>query len=120
MKRSGLSQAVGLDLLCVVVFVAIGRRQHETGSAIAGIAKTATPFLLGLAISWLALRREWSRPTTIRTGIGIWIGTLVVGMLGRRFFFEGGTATAFVIVATLFLGATMLGWRSVVSRRAAR
>jgi hypothetical protein len=28
-----------------------------------------------------------------------------------------GTATAFVIVATVFLGTTMLGWRGLMARR---
>ena len=34
----------------------------------------------------------------------------------QREVFERGTAPAFVIVATVFLGATMLGWRALAER----
>jgi hypothetical protein len=37
----------------------------------------------------------------------------------RNYLFNRGTAPAFIIVATLFLGATMLGWRAVLARRTA-
>jgi hypothetical protein len=33
-------------------------------------------------------------------------------MIVRRAMFDRGTATAFVIVATLFLGAGLVGWRA--------
>jgi hypothetical protein len=45
--------------------------------------------------------------------------TVLMGMVLRNFAFDRGTALPFVIVATLFLAATMLGWRAVAARRAA-
>jgi hypothetical protein len=36
----------------------------------------------------------------------------------RNMVFNRGTAAAFVIVATVFLGITMFGWRAVVAHRA--
>jgi hypothetical protein len=41
-----------------------------------------------------------------------------MGMLLRNMVFNRGTAVAFVIVATVFLGITMFGWRALLSRRA--
>ena len=37
---------VGLDVLSVMVFVVIGRRSHDEGSAVAGVFETAAPFLV--------------------------------------------------------------------------
>jgi predicted nicotinamide N-methyase len=39
-----------------------------------------------------------------------------MGMVLRNLVFDLGTAPAFVVVATLFLGATMLGWRRLAAR----
>ena len=41
----------------------------------------------------------------------IWVFPLAVGMVLRRFVFDRGTATSFVVVASVFLGLTMFGWR---------
>ena len=43
--------AAGLDTFAVVLFVAIGRREHEEDSAISGLINTAAPFLIALAIA---------------------------------------------------------------------
>ena len=102
--------AAGLDTFAVVLFVAIGRREHERDSAIAGLIETAAPFLIALAFAWLVLR-VWKRPTEWRTGVGVWAIVVVAGMLLRNLVFDAGTATAFVIVATLFLALFIVGWR---------
>jgi hypothetical protein len=117
-----LPLALGIDTFSVVLFVAVGRREHERDSAISGLINTAAPFLIALAIAWLVLR-AWNRPTDWRTGVGIWAITLVAGMLLRNLVFGDGTATSFVIVATLFLALFLIGWRLVfalVERRSPR
>ena len=117
-----LPLALGVDTFSVVLFVAVGRREHERDSAIAGLIDTAAPFLIGLALAWVVLR-AWNRPTDWRTGIGVWAITLVVGMLVRGLVFGDGTATSFVIVAALFLALFLIGWRvafGVIDRRATR
>jgi hypothetical protein len=115
--------AASLDALCVVIFVAVGRRNHDESSAIEGTLTTAAPFLVSLAVAWLVLR-AWNRPLDVRTGLLLWPIVVIVGMLLRRFVFDDGTATAFVVVATLFLGVTLIGWRAiwalVTSRRTSR
>jgi hypothetical protein len=119
-RRTAL--AAGLDTFSVVLFVAIGRREHERDSTITGLIGTAAPFLIALAVAWLALR-VWRRPLDWRTGIGIWAVVLVGGMLLRNTVFGDGTATSFVIVAALFLASFLVGWRvaaTLVERRALR
>jgi Protein of unknown function (DUF3054) len=118
-RRSLLTAAL-IDLLCVVVFVVIGRKQHDEGSAAAGIAKTAAPFLIALVVGWLVARPTWNTPRSSRAAVTIWSTTVAVGMLLRRFAFDRGTAVAFVMVATIFLGVTMFGWRFVARQLAAK
>ena len=102
--------ALGIDVFSVTLFVAVGLREHERDSAIAGLIDTAAPFLLALALAWIVLR-AWRRPTDWRTGVGIWAITVAAGMLLRNLVFDDGTATSFVIVATAFLALFLVGWR---------
>ncbi|MGB0115157.1 MAG: DUF3054 domain-containing protein [Ilumatobacteraceae bacterium] len=106
--------AAGLDTATIVLFVAIGKREHEQDSAIAGLIETAAPFLIALALAWLVLR-VWKRPTAWQTGVGVWAIVVAVGMLLRNLVFDNGTATSFIIVATSFLGLFLIGWRLVVA-----
>lgn len=96
----------------VVLFAAAGRREHGEGGAFLDVLETAAPFLIGLAVAW-AVVRAWRRPASLTTGLAIWPITILVGMIARRQLFDRGTAPSFVIVATLFVGACLVGWRLV-------
>ena len=104
--------AAALDLASVLVFVAIGRRNHDEGEGVAGIVETAAPFLIGLAAAWLIVR-AWRWPMAILTGVTVWPVTVLIGMLCRSLIFGDGTAASFVVVATVFLGFCLVGWRAV-------
>ena len=104
------------DLVCVLVFVVLGRRNHDEGTAAAGVARTAAPFAIALLVGWGAARRARRPPSSLSFGLEVWAGTVVIGMLLRRFAFDRGTAAPFVIVAIVFLGTTLLGWRLVAWR----
>ncbi|HLV73950.1 MAG TPA: DUF3054 domain-containing protein [Vulgatibacteraceae bacterium] len=108
--RSGW--AAVLDVLCVLVFIAIGRATHEEGASLVGYAGTVWPFLVALGAGWAA-GRVWRRPESLlRSGVVVWVTTLAGGMALRVL--SGDTAaTAFVVVAAGFLGLTMLGWRGL-------
>ena len=98
------------DVVCVLVFCAIGRRSHAEGITVAGVLETAWPFLSGAAAGWLAAM-AWRRPTALApTGIVIWVSTVVVGMLLRKATSQG-TAISFVVVASLSTAILLLGWR---------
>lgn len=110
------SLAALLDIVAVAVFVAIGLSVHTAGVTLSGMASVSWPFLTGAAIGWLGARRS---PWTVwPSGIVVWLSTVAVGMF-LRVVASQGIAAAFVVVALLFLGAEMLGWRlvaQVVSR----
>ena len=100
------------DLLAVLVFVSIGRRNHAEGVTATGVVATAWPFVAGTAAGWAA-SRAWRAPTSVlATGVPVWVATIAVGMVLRRVTGEG-TPVSFVIVASTFLGTFLLGWRLV-------
>ncbi len=103
----------------MVLFVAIGRRNHDEGTAIDGIATVAAPFLIALAIAWLS-SRAWRTPGSMRTSVIVWLVTVFGGLELRHFEFDRGTATPYVIVATLVLGAFIVGGRFVLNLRLRR
>ena len=103
------------DLASILVFVAIGRRNHDEGTAVDGIATIAAPFLISLAVGWV-VARAWTRPMRVETAFIIWPITVALGMVLRNLVFDRGTALPFIIVATLVTGVFLVGWRMVASR----
>lgn len=106
-------KALAFDILCVMALVIIGTRNHDTDTGVSGVLYVAAPFLIAVTavhVAFVVRHRTMSV-------VWPWLGTVVAGMLLRNVVFDRGTALPFIIVATLFLGATMYGWRSVVARR---
>ena len=116
MKSKIILWSAVIDVLCIVIFVAIGRKNHDEGETAAGIFRVAAPFLIAAVAGWLATQ-AWKRPLELRTGAIVWVTTIVLGMILRNFVFNDGTATAFIIVATVFLCAFLNGWRAIVRKR---
>ena len=114
-----VAAAVGIDTFAIVLFAAIGRREHDQGGGFGDVFETAAPFLIGLAVAWLVVR-AWRHPLSVYVGLAIWPLTVLVGMITRNLVFDRGTAASFVVVATLFIGACLVGWRlawRLISRR---
>ncbi len=101
-----------LDVGSVLAFVVIGRASHGEAAGITGLARTAWPFLTGLAAG-LILTRAWRRPAAVvPAGLGAWLGAAGFGMALRAVSGQG-TAVPFIVVALAFLGLFMLGWRLI-------
>lgn len=114
--------ALLVDALLVLVFATIGRRSHDEGLTLAGIWRTAWPFLTGLLVGWAAGALAWRGGFSLTTRFGalLVVSTVFVGMLLRRVAGDG-TALAFVLVTATVLGVFLLGWRYAARRaRAAR
>ena len=118
MNRRAVIAALA-DIVAIVVFVAIGRRNHNEGEAVDGIVKVAAPFLIALAVGWI-VARAWKRPMSVEAAFIIWPVTVAVGMVLRNLVFDRGTALPFIIVATLFTGVFLVGWRMVAAGIASR
>ena len=103
------------DIAAVVLFVAIGRRNHDEGEAIDGVLTIAAPFLIALVVGWL-VARAWARPLQVETGFIIWPVTVGLGMVLRHFIFDRGTALSFVVVTAVVTGLFLVGWRLIAIR----
>lgn len=106
MRRTWLA----LDLVIVVVFVAIGRRTHHHGESFAGLCSTIWPFAVGLGLAWVLLLVRRRDGASAGDGAVIAVVTVAVGMV-LRVLAGQGTAAAFVVVALVFLGGSMVGLR---------
>ena len=116
-RRRRVKIAATADAAVVLLFVAIGRRSHdEGGNALTGALGVAAPFLIGLGLSWV-FGRVWAKPFAWRSGVIVWVGTVIDGVLLRRFVFDRSTATGFIVVATISMGVLFNGWRAVARRR---
>lgn len=98
---------LALDLLLVGLFAVIGRFSHYGSLTLGGWWTTAWPFLAGTLVAWAALTATRRSPAAIGSGVVVWLGALVGGMVLRQVSGQG-TATAFVVVATLVLGLLLL------------
>jgi uncharacterized membrane protein (GlpM family) len=108
-----IAVAAAVDAAIVMLFVAIGRRNHDREETVSGLLETAAPFMLALVAGWLIVR-AWRRPLAPVTGLGLWGVTLALGMTVRRFVFDDGTAASFVVVAGVFL-LLLPTWRAAVA-----
>jgi hypothetical protein len=104
--------SAAIDLVLVVAFVLIGRASH--GEDVLGTLNTLWPFVVGLVVGWLGMRARFSPRRVVWTGIGIWIATVLIGML-LRVASGQGIQLSFVIVATIVLAVFLLGWRTIAA-----
>lgn len=107
--------AAGLiDAAFIIVFAAIGRASHSEAQPVLESLSVAWPFLVGAAagwaIAWYLLGRA---PTSLVAALPIWLAAIVLGM-SLRAATGRGIAVSFIIVATLFLGLFLLGWRVIL------
>lgn len=119
MRSRQVVTALVADVVCVLLFCAVGRRSHAEGLTAAGVAETAWPFLAGAGVGWL-LSRGWARPTAVApTGIVVWLCTVAVGMVLRKVSSQG-VAASFIVVASVVTAVLLLGWRAVAALVIAR
>ena len=111
--RRAVFIAAATDVAAVVAFVLIGRSSHHDDPGAAAALGVMAPFLLGLLAGWVAAR-AWRTPqAAFPTGATVWVVTVAVGLLLRRFAWQRSTALAFVIVGAVFLLAMLVGRRLI-------
>ena len=116
-KRLLRRLAPAFDLAVVVVFIVLGRAEHDStaaegGSALTALVTTLAPFAIALGAAWAqpSIRRA---PLTLRSGALIWAATLVGGLALRSLVFGDGIAPAFIAVAAGFTALGIIGWRAI-------
>ena len=116
MNRSAL-RALAYDIVCVLALVVIGTRNHNEDTGLTGVLFVAAPFLISVVGARIYTRALKRGEMSVEEGVTVVLFTVAVGMILRRFVFDRGIATAFIIVASIFLSSTMLGWRAFVARK---
>ena len=119
-KPALVAVSFALDVASIVLFVVLGRRNHhETGSFVESTLKVAAPFLIALVVGWL-LARGWRNPTGLATVGIVWVVTIALGMVLRNLVFDRGTATSFIVVASIVTFVLLFGWRLLYNKVLAR
>ena len=111
--------AFAIDLICILIFVMIGRHTHKDGNSLGGIFTTMWPFTVGVLFGWLFVGWRDRTSTTKSSGLLIVLFTVVIGMI-LRVISGQGTALAFIIVAFAFLAFLFIGWRMLLSKALAK
>ena len=111
--------ALIIDVALLLVFAAIGRRNHDEGDTLAGVIGTAWPFVAGwlLGATAVGLRRA---PLAVRRALGTWAVALPTGLVLRGLDRGDAPPVSFAIVALLFTLVTLVGWRVVAGLRTTR
>jgi hypothetical protein len=118
-KSSHLFTALLVDLVLVVLFSIVGYYTHAQNFDPSGITDTAWPFLVGLLAAWL-LNSVWTAPLApLRTGVGVWATTVLLGLVIRALLGDG-TAGPFIVVAASLNFLTLVGWRTIATAVAGR
>jgi hypothetical protein len=103
--------ALALDLALIVLFAALGRREHTEGNGAAATLRVAAPFLIGWVVGGAAARL-YRRPLHPAAAARAWAVALPLGFALRA---AGGRGLelSFMVVALLVLGALLIGWRAI-------
>ena len=97
------------DVTLVAVFVLVGRETN--GGGLLTIAANIAPFIAGLTIGWIGMR-AWRAPAQLAPiGLGVYIITVLAGMIIRAIGQE--VESGFVLVSAVVLGLFLLGWRAI-------
>lgn len=103
----------GIDVVAILVFAVLGRRNHDEGAALTGVLVVAWPFLVGWTIAWFATRLD-RRPESAAGALRALVVAIPIA-LALRVATGRGIAPAFIVVACVFLGVVLVGRRWGVS-----
>jgi Protein of unknown function (DUF3054) len=102
--------AIAVDVICILVFAIVGRSSHQEATDLLGVVHTAWPFLAGCLMGTL-IGRTWRHPYSLKSGVAVWLGTLVGGMTLRALT-GAGVQLSFIVVAGCVLALFLIGWRA--------
>ena len=101
-----------LDVICVVIFVAIGRSSHGETDSVGGFVRTLWPFLGGVLVGWALVRWRRRAVESVRAAGLVWLGILAGGVTLRAVSGQG-LALSFVLVIAGFFAVVLTGWRAL-------
>ncbi len=106
--------AVGVDAVCLALFVALGRASHDISSGIAWYLTVLWPFLVGWFVVALALQLYGAPLYRWVILACTWVAGSAIGLALRAGITHRNTPIAFIVVTFIFIGLTTFGWRLFV------
>jgi hypothetical protein len=106
--------AAGVDLVCLGLFVALGRESHDISSGIAWYLTVVWPFVVGWFVVAVALRLYRSPLDQWVILACTWIAGCAIALGLRAVVTHRNTPIAFIIVTYIFIGLATFGWRLLV------
>ena len=103
--------AIAVDVICILIFAIVGRSSHQETTDLLGVAHTAWPFLTG-CLAGTVIGRTWRHPGSLRSGVAVWLGTVVGGMV-LRVLTGAGVQLSFILIASFVLALLLIGWRAI-------
>ena len=108
---TGRALAVGVDALCLAIFVALGRASHDIASGIDWYLTVLWPFLVGWFVVALVLQLYRAPLDRWIVLTCTWIAGSAIGLVLRATVTHRITPLAFIVVTFIFIGVTTFGWR---------
>lgn len=104
-----------VDLVCVVVFAAIGRASHDENPLL-GLLHTAWPFVCGALAAWAIIAgRRWDAARWWPSFVLVWLTAAWGGLLLRHVSHQGDR-WPFPVIATVMLGLIVGAGRLLAGR----
>lgn len=100
-----------LDLLCIGVFVVLGRESHGVDGGPWWFLTVVWPFAVGWLIAAIALRLYTSGERSLARLAATVVVGIAGGLLLRVLVTNRSAPPAFIVVAVAFIGLTTMGWR---------
>jgi len=115
-RTAGWGPPLLADLVCVLAFATGGKNTHEAGDSGWTVLVIAWPFALAAVLAHLLLLARGRATRGLWPAGAVVVATTYVLGMALRVVAGRGVAVGFLIVAALFLSATMLGWRMIAGR----
>jgi hypothetical protein len=103
--------AAGVDLVCLMLFVGLGRASHDITSGFAWYFTVLWPFVVGWFVAALAFQVYRSPLDRWVMLACTWVAGCAIALGLRATVTHRPTPIAFIIVTYIFIGLTTFGWR---------
>lgn len=104
---------LAIDAVLITIFAIFGIASHDGQLSFTGIARVAIPFVIPYIVLASVIKPTRLIHNIFPVGIGLWVVTVILGVVLRAAIFNDTSATAFILVTTGVLAIFLLGRRII-------
>lgn len=108
------------DVIAIILFALLARLAHNSEAlpfSVQGVADTAWPFLIGLALGWAVIvcakMQHWR---VAPAGVTVWILSVITGLSIWGIRHDALPHWSFIIVASVMSFILIIGWRALAMK----